>query len=133
MTFMISLMITAGQINSTSDIDKNYLQCKDLVEKAASEGVKLLCLPECFDFIGLPGEALKMAEPLDGPLMSRYRQLAVDNRIWLSLGGFHESGPDSSRLRNTHCIVNDQGTLWSFCVPNVSRQHCCRISQNTHV
>ena len=36
-------------------------------------------------------DATSMAEPLTGNLMKRYKQLALDNRIWLSLGGFQET------------------------------------------
>jgi hypothetical protein len=44
-------------------------------------------LPECFAFIGVAGtDALAVMEPLDGPLMARYRQLAKEHSIWLSLG-----------------------------------------------
>jgi hypothetical protein len=30
----------------------------------------------------------QVAEPLDGPIMSRYRELARSHGLWLSLGGF---------------------------------------------
>lgn len=35
-----------------------------------------------------------MAEPLDGDLMTRYKDLAKQNDIWLSLGGVHEKVQD---------------------------------------
>jgi len=59
----------------------------------------MLFLPECFSFIGLAQtESLAVAEPLSGPLMSRYRALARDTQLWLSLGGFQEKGPDDDHL-----------------------------------
>jgi hypothetical protein len=30
-------------------------------------------------------------EDLDGPTMRKYCKIALDNRIWLSLGGFQET------------------------------------------
>lgn len=51
--------------------------CPSSTQQAAAEGVQLLSLPECFSFIGAKeGEAGAIAEPLDGPIMQRYCQLA---------------------------------------------------------
>jgi hypothetical protein len=39
--------------------------------------VNFLSLPECFSFIGSrEGEALSIAEPLDGPILQKYKELA---------------------------------------------------------
>lgn len=43
-------------------------------------------------------QSLSKAEPLDGPVLGRYRQLAVQHQLWLSLGGFQEQGPDTEHL-----------------------------------
>lgn len=46
-------------------------------QEAASAGVKFLSLPECFSFMGSrEGETLSIAEPLDGPILQRYQELA---------------------------------------------------------
>lgn len=46
-------------------------------QEAASAGAKLLCFPESFSFIGAKdGDSLKIAEPLDGPIMKQYQSLA---------------------------------------------------------
>jgi predicted amidohydrolase len=46
-------------------------------QEAASKGVNFLSLPECFSFIGSrEGEALSIAEPLDGPILQKYKELA---------------------------------------------------------
>lgn len=57
------------------------------------------------------GESLKIAEPLDGPIMQRYCSLARESNIWLSLGGFQEKGPDDSHLYNTHVLIDDSGRI----------------------
>ena len=43
-------------------------------------------------------QSLARAEPLDGATMARYRRLAADTGLWLSLGGFQETGPDPEHL-----------------------------------
>ena len=48
-------------------------------------------LPEGFDFIGSNIKStLDQSEAIEGPLISKLRDLAAEKKIWLSLGGFHE-------------------------------------------
>eukprot|EP00960_Hanusia_phi_P033606 750546-Hanusia_phi.AAC.3 len=76
--------------------------------------------------MGTPGsgDALKMAEPLTGDLLGRYRkvgyeeraaelissQLARDEGLWLSLGGFHERKTrEDTKIYNTHVRGEEKG------------------------
>ncbi|XP_078179384.1 nitrilase/cyanide hydratase and apolipoprotein N-acyltransferase family protein [Carex rostrata] len=102
------------QMTSTNDLEANFLTCSRLVKEAAAEGVKLLCFPESFSFIGaILGESIKIAEPLNGPTMQRYCSLAREANIWLSLGGFQEKGPDDAHICNTHVLVDNSGKIRS--------------------
>ena len=66
----------------------------------------------CFSFIGAqPGEAQRVAEPLSGPILSRYLQLAKEHKVWLSLGGFQEKCEGEERIYNTHVVVDDGGAI----------------------
>ena len=56
-------------------------------------------------------QSLEIAEPLDGPWMDKYRQLAKQHALTLSLGGFQEKGPDDKHLYNTHVILSPTGSL----------------------
>ncbi len=56
-------------------------------------------------------QTVVVAEKLDGPIMSRFRQLAGEVGIWLSLGGFQEVGPDKEHIYNTHVVLSSDGTL----------------------
>lgn len=48
-------------------------------------------MPEASDYIASNREeANKLAEPLNGNVMSEYKKLAKSLNIWLSVGGFHE-------------------------------------------
>lgn len=59
-----------------------------------------------------PGEAQAVAEPLDGPVMRRYLELARETGMWLSCGGFQEKGPEGDeRIFNTHVIINTTGQI----------------------
>ena len=56
---------------------------------------------------------MEAAQTLDGTLMARFRALARDANIWLSLGGFQEVGPDAQHIYNTHVILDSMGNLVS--------------------
>ncbi|XBH90519.1 hypothetical protein VPH35_082154 [Triticum aestivum] len=102
------------QMTSVGDLDANYATCSRLTKEAAAAGVKFLCFPEVFSFIGSKdGESVKLAEPLDGPIMQRYCSLANESSIWLSLGGFQERGPDDSHQYNTHVLIDESGKVRS--------------------
>lgn len=68
------IRVAVAQMTSINDIDANFDTCARLTEKAAGEGAMLMCLPECFSFIG--AESLSIAEDMDGPIMLRYCELA---------------------------------------------------------
>ncbi|XP_049404992.1 deaminated glutathione amidase, chloroplastic/cytosolic [Solanum stenotomum] len=109
-----SVRIAAAQMTSVNNLAVNFATCSRLVKEAASAGAKLLCFPENFSFVGdLEGESLKIAEPLDGPIMKGYCSLARESNIWLSLGGFQEKGSDDAHLCNTHVLIDDNGNIRS--------------------
>ncbi|KAF8396660.1 hypothetical protein HHK36_018285 [Tetracentron sinense] len=109
-----TVRVAAGQMTSINDLASNFNTCSRLVKEASEAGAKLLCLPENFSFVGAKdGESLKVAEPLDGPVMQGYCSLARESSIWLSLGGFQEKGPDDAHLCNTHVLIDDTGNIRS--------------------
>ena len=103
------------QMTSINDTAANFATCKKLTQEAVRKGCQIVFFPECFSFIGAQaGEAQAVAEPLDGPTMGWYKQLARDESVWLSLGGYQEKGPEGdSRIYNTHVIINSAGSLIS--------------------
>ncbi|KAG6765283.1 hypothetical protein POTOM_029310 [Populus tomentosa] len=125
-----SVRVAAVQMTSINDLAANFATCSRLakgskriyvfwrgvvyVKEAVAAGAKLVCFPESFSFIAAKdGESVKLAEPLDGPIMQRYCLLAREAGIWLSLGGFQEKGSDDAHLRNTHVIIDDSGNIRS--------------------
>lgn len=51
-------------------------------------------------------ETISLAEPLDGATIIFYKKLAQEHKVWLSLGGIHESV--SNEVGNTYIEI-DQG------------------------
>lgn len=73
-------------------------------------------LPECFDMIcESRKKLLEAAEPIDGPIISRYRDLAKKCKVWLSLGGLHEKNPqsDTNKVNNAHIVIDENGDIIS--------------------
>ena len=92
------------QMTSTADKEANLSRASSHVERAASMGAKLAFLPEGFDFIGdTKNAARELAEPIEGPTINAYREMAREHGIALSLGGLHEaiSGEDKIRGPNS--------------------------------
>lgn len=130
-------LIAVCQMNSINDKEKNYQSASSIISQAASVGAKMIFLPECFDFIGTnKQEAIDAAELLDGPTMSRYKDLAKSLKVWLSLGGMHErqlivlDDPNTKKILNAHIVLDDNGDirsiyhkvhLFNLEIPNVVR------------
>ena len=94
-----NVTIAAIQMCSTSDKEQNYATCERLIRTAVSNislnsPVKLVCLPECFFFIGESlTQSMNAAETLtDSNIIMRFCNLAKELEVWLSLGGFQERG-----------------------------------------
>nr|XP_041577061.1 deaminated glutathione amidase isoform X2 [Taeniopygia guttata] len=108
-------LVAVAQVTCTADKEHNWRQCSALVRRAAAAGARLVFLPEAFDFIGDSAQhSLALAEPLHGDTVRRYRRLARECDVWLSLGGFHERGEDwdsTGRIYNCHLLLDSSGAL----------------------
>ncbi|GMH33504.1 hypothetical protein BSKO_01338 [Bryopsis sp. KO-2023] len=106
--------VAVAQMTSVGDTSANFHTCQSLVHQAVDAKCSMVFLPECFSFIGrIKKESLSIAETCDGPIMERYKSLARDAKIWLSLGGFQEKGPDENHLHNCHVVIDDTGAIVS--------------------
>ena len=102
--------IAVGQMCSTACHATNLAAAETMCSAAVAAGAQLLCLPEAFGFIGSSAaETVAQAEPLTGPRMASYRALSKRHGLWLSLGGYHESGAPGGRVFNTHVILDAAG------------------------
>lgn len=134
-------LVAVCQLNSINDKEANFKHACSIVNEAANAGARMIFLPECFDFIGAnKHEAIEAAESLDGPLVTRYCDLAKSLNVWLSLGGMHQRQQNSTsdhqdeatkkKILNGHIIIDSQGQirsiynkihLFNLEIPNVVR------------
>ncbi|MBA2540500.1 MAG: carbon-nitrogen hydrolase family protein [Deltaproteobacteria bacterium] len=109
------LRAAALQLRSTDDLAANLATCRELGERATSEGADLLVLPECFPFLGRSErDKLGIAEDFDrgGPMLETLRELAIRGSAWVVGGGMPEVvAGDANRTYNTAVVIDPRGEL----------------------
>ncbi|KAF5300030.1 hypothetical protein FQR65_LT09287 [Abscondita terminalis] len=106
--------IAVCQFTATNNKEHNFKVVENLVKYAYEQKAKMVFLPEATDFIGInDSDSKKFSEPLDGPLMSSYKEMASQYKLWLSIGGFHEvqCTPDNMVYYNSHVVISDTGDI----------------------
>ncbi|XP_055864744.1 deaminated glutathione amidase-like [Biomphalaria glabrata] len=110
-------LIAVCQMTATSQKNDNVQTILNLVSKASAMGAQMVFLPEACDYIGESKEqSLDLSEPITGTFLQEMKTAAVQNKVWLSIGGYHQKGPDTEKVPkiiNTHVIIDDQGNIQS--------------------
>lgn len=92
-------LIAVCQLSCKDNKDENFGAGERLIREAVSHSCAMVFLPECFDMICESRKAvLDNLEPLEGEIVSKYRKLASECKVWLSLGGLHEKVPGAGKL-----------------------------------
>ena len=104
--------IALAQTTTTDDFDANLEVADRMVREAADNGATLLAFPEIFLYLGGYKGKLKVAESLDGAIVSRFREAAARHGMMLVLGSIHEQIPDDpSRVYNTSVLIGASGDV----------------------
>jgi len=99
------------QLTSTSDEAANWESARRLIERAAARGARLVATPENTNYLGPHDEKVRRAEPLDGPTVGRFAELARHLGIHLLLGSFNERSDEPSRCYNTSVLLGPRGEV----------------------
>uniref|UniRef100_A0A915CP40 Nitrilase and fragile histidine triad fusion protein NitFhit n=1 Tax=Ditylenchus dipsaci TaxID=166011 RepID=A0A915CP40_9BILA len=104
-------LVAICQLTSQHDLAENLRVCSEMVERAKARDCKMVFFPECFDYIGRDrAETIALAMEEHSDYISKFRELARQNNMWLSLGGFHHKDTKNKLLPfNTHLIINQDG------------------------
>jgi len=99
------------QMTSTSDAEANWRSASGLVARAAAHGASLVATPEATNYLGPHDEKVRLAEPLAGPTVSRFRELAARHGVHLLLGSFNEKSDEQHRCYNTSVLIGPDGGI----------------------
>lgn len=105
--------VSVVQMTSTGDVEENLSTTERLVTDAATEGAKLVVVPECFAYLG-PEQgkhAIAEALPEGGPILARMAELARRCSLELVLGGFWEKGARPEKVRNACVHLGSDGAV----------------------
>jgi deaminated glutathione amidase len=102
-------LIAAVQMASGADKAKNLATAERLVRRAAERGAALVGLPENVAWMGPEPERASAAEPLDGPTLAHFADLARRLGIHLLAGSVLEAGAPGGRLHNTSVLFGPSG------------------------
>ncbi len=105
------MWVAAFQLNSTPDIEANLARVRGLIVEAARREARLVALPEHFAGYGPEAAVAAAAQPLDGPLVTEFRELAGKLGIFLLLGSFPEQAGPGERPYNTSVLIGPQGQV----------------------
>ena len=104
--------VALAQMTSTDDIDANLACARTLLHEAATAGVDLIAYPEVFPFIGPRPKKLAIAQSLDGPIVSSFRDAAARTGMMILLGSLHERTADTPlRVHNTSVLIGSGGEI----------------------
>lgn len=99
------------QINSGGDRDKNLNRVEDLIKKAAGTGAEIIALPENFAFMREQENQRIIGEDLNGPIISRVRELAKQKSVFILAGSFPEKSQQAGKVYNTSVLAGPGGNI----------------------
>lgn len=99
----MSLTVAVAQFSPTQDKEENLRTIGSLLAAAADRGARLVVLPEYAVFtVSDMGERLaQAAEPLDGPTVTRLREVVAGLDLAVVVGVNERAGTDGTRIHNT--------------------------------
>ena len=105
------MKVALAQINSRRDVAHNLRTCRRLAEQAFDDGADWVLFPENAPFLGRDRDKLAVAEPIDGPMVGHFRQLARDAACWVTLGSFPEVSDSPDHAHNTQVLIDPSGDI----------------------
>uniref|UniRef100_A0A0B7ALN2 Bis(5'-adenosyl)-triphosphatase n=1 Tax=Arion vulgaris TaxID=1028688 RepID=A0A0B7ALN2_9EUPU len=108
------VLVGLCQMNATANKADNLQVILELIGAATARGAQMVFLPEACDYIGeSKNQSVECSEPLDANFIHQCQKAAIRNKVWLSIGGFHQKPHENekSKLLNTHVIMDSEGNV----------------------
>lgn len=107
-----TMKVAAVQMISTPDVAENIEVAKRLIADAASQGARLVSLPEYWSLMAVhERDKLDQAEvPGSGRIQEAMAQMALRHQIWLVGGTLPLVSTEAGKVRNTLMVYAPDGT-----------------------
>jgi len=101
------------QFAASENVGENLDKTETLLEQAQAEGAQIVCLQECFNtwFFAqrIDPDSQDLAEPVDGPSLSRMRAAAKRLKMHIIVPFYERVMP--GELYNSTVLINDEGEI----------------------
>lgn len=98
------------QMNVQDDKQANVEKALRLAREAA-ESAALVVLPENLSYLGPADGKLGAAEPIPGPTIEAFQDVARSNRAWIVCGSIPETCDEPGRVYNTSVLLDSDGQI----------------------
>ena len=107
----MKFLAAAVQMLASSDKAANLDEARRGIRAAASQGARVIVLPEVFIWRGNKNEERESAEAIPGPTSQELARLARELSIYLLGGSILEEIPGSDKAYNTSLLFGPEGDL----------------------
>ena len=101
----------AVQMLASDDKAANFKEAEHWIRQAATNGARVIALPEVFIWRGTKKLERESAEPIPGPTSTAMAGLAQELGIYLLAGSILEEIPGSAKAYNTSLLIDPNGKL----------------------
>ena len=107
MRFPVALV----QLDAGPDPETNVRLAAELADRAATDGARLVALPEYLQFRGPDDGFRASARPVPGPFTDPFADVARRHGTWVLVGSLAEASGDPDRPFNTSVLIRPDGEI----------------------
>ena len=107
MRFPVALV----QLDAGPDPETNVRRAAELADRAATDGARLVALPEYLQFRGPDDGFRASARPVPGPFTDPFADVARRHGTWVLVGSLAEASGDPDRPFNTSVLIRPDGEI----------------------
>jgi len=107
MRFPVALV----QLDAGPDPETNVRRAAELADRAATDGARLVALPEYLQFRGPDDGFRASARPVPGPFTDPFADVARQHGSWVLVGSLAEASGDPDRPFNTSVLIGPDGEV----------------------
>ncbi len=108
---LAKLKVSMIQMQVSNQVEENVSKAIELIIEAGKSNPDVIILPENFHMMGRKDEFFEAAETMDGPTLTRLRELAKKIGTYIVAGTMRLRFPETEKLKNICCVINPEGEI----------------------